>query len=73
MIKRIADKADKLRSMYVTESLFNVPDEYANNKYFIKFHSTHKFVAGAKTQRELEEKIDEILKYGVSDGSHIFF
>lgn len=77
MIKRtITKKADKLKTMFVTMNIINQEqndDKYKGCKYFLLFHNTYKIVGGFQTQRELEEKIDEILTEGVSQQGYIFF
>lgn len=69
MKKSIEEKAKKLKSIFVTTNIFNEEqinnDSYKGCKYFILFYSTYKILDGFKTQKELEEKIDEILKEGV--------
>lgn len=77
MKKRIEEKAKRLKTMFVTTSIFNNEqidfDKYKGCKYFILFHNTYKVVDGFKTQRELEWRLDEILKEGVHNDGHIFF
>lgn len=76
MKKSIKVKAKQLKTMFVTTSVFNQEqnsDEYRGCKYFILFHNTYKVVGGFRTQRELEEKLDEILKEGVQQNAYIFF
>ncbi|MBU5333606.1 hypothetical protein KQI61_15510 [Anaerocolumna aminovalerica] len=74
MKKSLIDKSEKLKSMYLTESDFNVdPDLVQDNKYFLKFYNTNKLVFAAKTQKEMEEHIDEILEHGVQQESYTFF
>ena len=62
--------------MFVTENIFTDEqnnDEYRNCKYFILFCNTYKVVGGFRTQRELEEKLDEIIKEGVRVQQYTFF
>ena len=74
MKKSLIKKSEKLKSMYLTESDFNVyPELTQDNKYFLKFHNTNKLVVAAKTQTEMEERIDEILEHGVQQESYTFF
>lgn len=76
MKKAIQEKADRLKSMFVTTNIFNQEqsnDKYKGCKYFILFHNTYKIVDGFRTQKELEEKIDEILEEGVQEQQHILF
>lgn len=75
MKKSIEEKAKQLKSMFVTTNIFNSKqiDDYKGCKYFILFHNTYKIVAGFKTQKELEERLDEIIKEGVQQEAHIFF
>ena len=77
MKKRIEEKAKRLKTMFVTTSIFNSEqinnDEYRGCKYFILFHNTYKIVDGFKTQIELECRLDDILENGVYGDGHIFF
>ena len=77
MKKRIEEKAKKLKTMFVTTSIFNREqidrDEYRGCKYFILFHNTYKVVGGFKTQIELEWRLDDILENGVHGDGCIFF
>lgn len=77
MKKSVEEKAKKLKTMFVTTSIINREqiddDQYRGCKYFILFHNTYKIVCGLRTQRELEEKLDEILEEGVKQGAYIFF
>ena len=73
MKKSVSAKIAQLKTMYVTETPFNVREEDRGNKYFIVFHNTNKIVASFKTQIELEEKMDDILENGQSDGDRVFF
>jgi len=73
MKKSIISKINKLQTMHVTESPFNLSEEDYGYKYFIAFDNTNKIVGRYKTQQELEEGIDEILENGVSQGSHTFY
>ena len=76
MKRSIQEKANRLKSMFVTTDIFSQEqndDKYNGCKYFILFHNTYKIVDGFRTQKELEEKIDEILEEGVHQQQHIFF
>ena len=66
-------KAEQLKTMRVTESPINLTDKYYNYKYFIEFNNTHKIVEAFKTQRELEARLDEIIRDGVNDNGGIFY
>ena len=66
-------KAEQLQTMRVTENPINLTDKYYNYKYFIEFNNTHKIVGAFKTQRELEARLDEIIRDGVSDNGGIFY
>jgi len=74
MKKSLTEKANKLNSMYLTDSPFNVNIEVAQeNKYFLKFHNTNNLVIATATQTEMEQEIDEILINGVQQESLTFF
>lgn len=76
MKKSIEEKAKKLKTMFVTTNIFNSEqndDKYKGCNYFILFHNTYKIVDGFKTQRELEERLNEILEEGVKQNAYIFF
>lgn len=73
MKKSVEVKANQLKSMYVTESPVNFDDRHFGMKYFICFHNTHKIVDAFKTQKELEERIDDILENGVTENACAFF
>ena len=66
-------KSANLGTMRVTENPINYEDKYHGYKYFIEFLSTHKIIGAFKTQRDLETRLDEIIRDGVSDGSGIFY
>ena len=62
--------------MFVTTHIFTDEqnnDEYRDCKYFILFYNTYKVVEGFRTQRELEEKLDEIIEEGVRVQQYTFF
>ena len=66
-------KAEQLKTMRVTENPANYEEKYYGYKYFIEFLNTHKIVGAFKTQRELEARLDEIIRDGVSDNGGIFY
>ena len=66
-------KAEQLQTMRVTENPVNYEEKYYGYKYFIEFNNTHKIVGAFKTQRELEERLDEIIRDGVNDNGGIFY
>ena len=66
-------KAEQLKTMRVTENPTNYEEKYYGYKYFIEFHNTNKIVGAFKTQRELEARLDEIIRDGVNDNGGIFY
>ena len=73
MKKSLIAKIAQLETMYVTETPFKSREKDRGNKYFIVFYDTNKVVASFKTQKDLEEKIDDIFANGQSDGDRLFF
>ena len=66
-------KIANLGTMRVTENPTNYEEKYHGYKYFIEFLSTHKIIGAFKTQRELEARLDEIIRDGVNDNGGIFY
>jgi hypothetical protein len=73
MIKRITEKANKLKSMYVTDSPINYDDRHYGKSWFICFDNTNVIVSAHNTQRGLEEELDSIIECGVNQGSYTFY
>jgi hypothetical protein len=73
MIKRIAEKVNKLKSMYVTDNPINYDDRYYGKSWFICFDNTNTVVSAHNTQRELEEELDSIIECGVNQGNYTFY
>ncbi len=65
MIKRIEGKLEKLGDMFVTENaIYNELDMDripAGSKYFLYYFNTYKLAGAFSTQRDLEERLDDIL------------
>jgi hypothetical protein len=59
--KRIEEKLKCLGGMFVTDNVYNNEQlEDRKAKYWLLWHHTYKVVAGCRTQKDLEEIIDDI-------------
>lgn len=61
MKKSIIEKANKL-DLRVSDNPVNYNDENIGYKYFVEYYNTYKLIGRFKTQRELEEFLDDEIK-----------